>query len=166
MRRAHKRMLPKEHNRFPTLSTKFYIKTIQPRKPLALLKIASSPSYVVATRFFMHIWCRLILQVTTILNLLQQLHINPRLSAEAQINGVFDYNATLLAPPGKIGHVRKSRKTKNSVSTRRWLLVPHQCSGTLQMPHSLHEQNKRWTHRTYRCIFPAWHWHAHNILIG
>ena len=50
--------------------------------------------------FPLHLWCRLLKQATTTLNLLRQSRINPRLSAEAQLNGAFDYNATPLAPPG------------------------------------------------------------------
>jgi hypothetical protein len=50
--------------------------------------------------FPMHLWCRLILQATTTLNLLCQSHIIPRLSAEAQLNGAFDFNTTSLALPG------------------------------------------------------------------
>jgi hypothetical protein len=50
--------------------------------------------------FPMHLWCRLITQCTQTLNLLRPSRINPRLSAEAQLNGAFDYNKTLLAPPG------------------------------------------------------------------
>jgi hypothetical protein len=50
--------------------------------------------------FPMHLWCRLIPQATTTLNLLRPSRINPRLSAEAQLNGVFDFNRTPLAPPG------------------------------------------------------------------
>jgi hypothetical protein len=50
--------------------------------------------------FPMHLWCRLIDQCTQTLNLLRPSRINPRLSAEAQLNGAFDYNKTPLAPPG------------------------------------------------------------------
>ena len=50
--------------------------------------------------FPMHLWCRLIQQATTTLNLLRPARINTRLSAEAQLNGNFDYNRTPLAPPG------------------------------------------------------------------
>jgi hypothetical protein len=48
----------------------------------------------------MHLWCRLINQATPILNLLRPSCINPRLLAEAQLNGAFDYNKTPFAPPG------------------------------------------------------------------
>jgi hypothetical protein len=50
--------------------------------------------------FPMHLWCQLIEQGTTTRNLKRPVHINPRLSAHAQLNGVFDYNRTPLAPPG------------------------------------------------------------------
>ena len=48
----------------------------------------------------MHLWCRLLPQATTTLNLLRPSNINPKVSAEAILNGAFDYNATPLAPPG------------------------------------------------------------------
>jgi hypothetical protein len=50
--------------------------------------------------FPMHLWCRLIPLAVTTLNLLRPARINPRLSAEAILNGAFDYNRTPLAPPG------------------------------------------------------------------
>lgn len=50
--------------------------------------------------FPMHLWDRLLPQAQLTLNLMRQSRINPRLSAEAQLNGAFDFNATPLAPPG------------------------------------------------------------------
>ena len=50
--------------------------------------------------FLMQLWCRLVKQATTTLNLLRKSNINPRLSAEAQLNGVFDFNSTPLALSG------------------------------------------------------------------
>jgi hypothetical protein len=50
--------------------------------------------------FPMHLWDRLLFQATTTLNLLRQSRLNPRLSAEAQLNGPFDFNRTPMAPPG------------------------------------------------------------------
>ena len=47
-----------------------------------------------------HLWCRLVAQATTTLNLLRKSNINPRLSAKVQLNGAFDYDAIPLAPPG------------------------------------------------------------------
>ena len=48
----------------------------------------------------MHLWCRLIPLATTTLNLLRPSRLHPQLSAEAVLNGAFDYNVTPLAPPG------------------------------------------------------------------
>jgi hypothetical protein len=50
--------------------------------------------------FPLHLWCRLIQQATTTLNLLRPSRINPDLLAVAQLNGAFDYNRTPLSPPG------------------------------------------------------------------
>ena len=50
--------------------------------------------------FPMHLWCQLIHQAATTLNLLRPARINARHSSEAQLNGNFDYNRTPLAPPG------------------------------------------------------------------
>jgi hypothetical protein len=50
--------------------------------------------------FPLHLWCRLIQQTTTTLNLLQPSRINPKLLAEAQLNGAFDCNHTPCRPPG------------------------------------------------------------------
>jgi hypothetical protein len=50
--------------------------------------------------FPMHLWCRLVEQCTQTLNIMWASRINPPLSAEAQLNGTFDYNKTSLAPPG------------------------------------------------------------------
>jgi hypothetical protein len=51
-------------------------------------------------QFPLHLWDRLIPQAVLTLNLLRQSRINPKLSAHAQLQGPFDYNATPLAPPG------------------------------------------------------------------
>ena len=45
----------------------------------------------------MHLWCRLISQALITLNLLRTSNINPKLTAEAQLNGNFDYNIAPLA---------------------------------------------------------------------
>jgi hypothetical protein len=50
--------------------------------------------------FPMHLWDRLIPHAVITLSLLRQSRLNPQLSAHAQLNGLFDYNATPLAPPG------------------------------------------------------------------
>jgi hypothetical protein len=50
--------------------------------------------------FPLHLWCRLLPQATATLNLLRSSRINPRLSAEENLNGTFDFNRTPLAPLG------------------------------------------------------------------
>ena len=50
--------------------------------------------------FPLHLWCRLLPQATTTLNLLRSSRLNPRLSAEEHLNGTFDFNRTPLAPLG------------------------------------------------------------------
>ena len=42
--------------------------------------------------FPLYLWDRLLLQATLKLNLLRPLRINPQLSAEAQLNSIFDFN--------------------------------------------------------------------------
>ena len=48
----------------------------------------------------MHLWFRLAPQAVQTLKLLQDSHINPQISSEAQLNREFDFNKTILAPPG------------------------------------------------------------------
>ena len=50
--------------------------------------------------FPIHLWCRLLPLATTTLNLLRPSRVNPKLSAEEYLNGVFDYNKTPIIPPG------------------------------------------------------------------
>ena len=47
--------------------------------------------------FLIYLWCRLLPNDTTTINLLRTSTINPRISAEAQLNVAFDYNKTPLA---------------------------------------------------------------------
>ena len=75
--------------------------------------------------FPLHLWCRLIEQATTTLNLLRPSRINPRLSAEAQLNGAFDYNKTPLAPPGTrvlIHETPQNRRTWAAHGIEGWYL--------------------------------------------
>lgn len=51
--------------------------------------------------FPMHLWCRLIPLATTTLNLLRPSRLYPQISAEAALNGAFDYNKTPLPPPAQ-----------------------------------------------------------------
>jgi hypothetical protein len=48
----------------------------------------------------MHLWCRLLPQCTMTLNMLHALQLNSKLLAKAQLNGIFAFNRTPLAPPG------------------------------------------------------------------
>ena len=72
--------------------------------------------------FPMHLWCRLIPQATTTLNLLRPSAINLKISAEAILNGAFDYNATPLAPPG-------TKVIAYDTPTIRKMWVPHGLDG-------------------------------------
>jgi hypothetical protein len=83
--------------------------------------------------FPLHLWCRLIDQASTTLNLLRQSWINPPLSAEAQLNGAFDYNKTPFAPPSTrvvIHEKPGTRRTWDSHGVDGWYIghVPkHYC---------------------------------------
>jgi hypothetical protein len=72
--------------------------------------------------FPLHLWCQLVHQAQLALNLLRNSRINPRLSAEAQLNGQFDYNRTPIAPPG-------IRVIIHEKSTKRGTWTPHGALG-------------------------------------
>ena len=72
--------------------------------------------------FSLHLWDRLIPHATLTLNLLHPYRINSRLSAEAQLNGAFDFNRTPLAPPGTRVMVHKTPNNR-----RTW--APHGVDG-------------------------------------
>ena len=72
--------------------------------------------------FPMHLWYRLVAQATTTLNLLRNSKNNPRISAEAQLSGEFDYNAMILAP---VGH--KVVIYENPEKRKIW--APHEVDG-------------------------------------
>ena len=59
-------------------------------------------------------WDRLIPQANITLNLLRSSRINPRLSAYAFIFGIFNFNATPLAPPGTKVIIHKKTKQRGS----------------------------------------------------
>ena len=66
--------------------------------------------------FPMHLWCRLIPQATTTLNLLRPSTVNSKVSAKAILNSAFNYNATPLAPTGtKVIAYKPSNKQKTWV---------------------------------------------------
>ena len=50
--------------------------------------------------FPLYLWDRLLPQATLSLNLLRGSRMNPKLSAHAQLFGLYDYNRTPIAPPG------------------------------------------------------------------
>ena len=50
--------------------------------------------------FPLQCWCRLLVQAELTINLLRPSRLNPRLSAYAQLNGSFNFNAPPLVPPG------------------------------------------------------------------
>ena len=50
--------------------------------------------------FPMHLWCRLMPQAITTLNLLRKSNLQPNMSADEHLNGVFDFNRTPLAALG------------------------------------------------------------------
>jgi hypothetical protein len=62
--------------------------------------------------FPLHLWDRLIPQVVMTLNLLQQSCLCPQLSANAQLNNIYDYNRNPMAPPGNkiIVHEKPSQQ--------------------------------------------------------
>ena len=51
-------------------------------------------------QFPLHLWCRLIPHAELTLNLVRKSNTHPQLSAWAHFNGLYDYNAHPLAPPG------------------------------------------------------------------
>jgi hypothetical protein len=72
--------------------------------------------------FPLHLWFCLVHQAQLTLNLLHNSRINPRLSAEAQLNGQFDYNKTPIAPPG-------IRVVIHEKSNKRGTWAPHGALG-------------------------------------
>ena len=77
--------------------------------------------------FPMHLWYRLIAQAVLTLNLLRTSNINQKLSAEAQLNGNFDYNITPLYPAGNavVAHEKPSQRGPWSVhGAIGWYLGP------------------------------------------
>jgi hypothetical protein len=74
--------------------------------------------------FPLHLWDKLLPQAEMTLNMLRGSRINPKLSAHAQLHGVFDFNRTPMAPPR---HSRprphKAVRTNDVVAARRRWLV-------------------------------------------
>jgi hypothetical protein len=64
--------------------------------------------------FPVRLWDKLIPQAELTLNLLRTSRINPKLSAHAQIHGIFDFNQTPLAPPGTRVLLHETPNTRTS----------------------------------------------------
>ena len=75
----------------------------------------------------LHIWYRIIPHATLTLNLLRPSCINPRLSAEAQLNGAFVFHCTPLAPLGTrvlVHETPNNRRTWSPHGVDGWYLGP------------------------------------------
>ena len=75
----------------------------------------------------LHLWDRLIPHDTLTLNLLRLSRLNPRLLAESQLNGAFDFNHTPLAPPGTrviLHDTPDNRRTWGPHGVDGWYLGP------------------------------------------
>jgi hypothetical protein len=87
--------------------------------------------------FPLHLWDRLLPQTLLTLNLLRASRINPRLSAQAQVHGAFDYNCTPLGPPGTLVLVHdkpETRETWAPHAVEAWYIGPamdHYCCFTV-----------------------------------
>ena len=90
--------------------------------------------------FPLHLWDKLLPQAELTLNLLRGSRINPKLSAQAQMQGHFDFNRTPLAPPGirVLVHIKPSDRTTWS---------PHGADGWYTGP----------ALESYRC-YTVWLW--------
>jgi len=64
--------------------------------------------------FPLHLWEHLLPQADLSLNLLCGSRINLKLSAYAQLHGIFNYNNTPIAPPGTRVLVHNKPKTRDS----------------------------------------------------
>ena len=95
------------------------------------------------SNFPMHLWCRLIPQALLTLNLLRPSRINPTLSAEAQLNGAYDFMKHPLAPPGTKCQVHEKPSQR-----RTW--APHSVDGWYVGPSMQH-------YRCYRVYIPSTH---------
>jgi hypothetical protein len=77
--------------------------------------------------FPLHPRDRLIPQAVTTLNLLRKSQLNPRMSADNQLNGMYDYNWASMAPPGTkvvIHEKLAQRGTWATHGVRGWYIGP------------------------------------------
>ena len=95
--------------------------------------------------FPVHLWCRLLPHFLLTLNLLRPSQINPKLSAYAQLHDAFDFNRTLLAPPGTKIIIHDKPAIRESWATRGhegYYIGPtsnHYCCHTVYTNHTAHE---------------------------
>jgi hypothetical protein len=79
--------------------------------------------------FQLNMWDKLLPQCLVTLNLLRRSRINLQLSAQAHINGAFDFNRTPLAPPGTKVIIHEKPATRGTWAPRAvegWYLGPAQ----------------------------------------
>jgi hypothetical protein len=79
--------------------------------------------------FPLNLWDKMLQQCLVTLNLLRRSRINPQLSAQAHINGAFDFNRTPLAPPGTKVIIHEKPATRVTWAPRAvegWYLGPAQ----------------------------------------
>jgi hypothetical protein len=77
----------------------------------------------------LNLWDKLLPQRPVTLNLLRRSRINPQLSAQAHINGAFDFNRTPPAPPGTKVLIHEKPATRGTWAPRvveGWYLGPAQ----------------------------------------
>ena len=100
----------------------------------------------VKKNFPFRIWCRLLPHCLLALNLLCPSRINPKLSAYSQLHGAFDFNRTLLAPPGTKIIIHNKPAIRGSWATRGyegWCIGPalnHYRCHTVYAIHTAHER--------------------------
>ena len=97
--------------------------------------------------FPIHLWDHLIPQAELTLNILRGSRLNPKLSAWAQVNGIFDFNRVPLAPPGCRVLVHDKPQNRTTWS-------PHALDGWYVGPAT----------ESYRC-YCVWMWTARAIRI-
>ena len=110
--------------------------------------------------FPIHLWCRLLPQAIVTLNLLRTSIINPTLSAHAQLHGLFDFNATPIAPPGTKLIVHQNPTIRKSWAPRGkygWHIVGHWSGSERHLKIVWEELNCVWL---YHC---SCFWHVYIV---
>ena len=97
--------------------------------------------YGLDPRFPLQLWDRLINQTNLILNLMRPSRLNPRMKAEAMMNGPFDFNCTPIAPLGSKVLVHEKPVVRGT-----W--APHAVDGWYIGPAIKH-------YRCYMLYFPS-----------